>query len=185
MSTTDGPVLTAEEFQLLPPVDLWVELVRGKVVATSLPTPRHGLFCGNAAFLLTDMAHEHSSGRVATHVGIITGRNPDTVRAADICFYSYERVPEGRLPDGYLAVAPDLVIDVRSNEESWTSILERVADYLSAGVLVVAVLDPVTKTLPVFRPQTSPSVLSVEDELSLAEFFPAAICVPVSRFFAE
>lgn len=71
--------------------------------------------------------------------GVITGRNPDTRRAADLAFYSYRKVPRGTLSprESYLEVAPDLVVEVRSPEDRWPAILEKVSDDLKAGVPTV------------------------------------------------
>ena len=50
-------------------------------------------------------ADDHDLGHVLSNdSGVITERGPDTVRGADVCFYSYERVPKGPLPPGYLDV---------------------------------------------------------------------------------
>ena len=58
---------------------------------------------------------EHNLGHVVSNdSGVVTERDPDTVRGADVAFYSYGRVPPGPFPRGYLAVAPELVFEVRS-----------------------------------------------------------------------
>ena len=60
------------------------------------PTPRHGQICGKAD-RLRDFADEHDLGHVLCNdSGVITERDPDTVRGADVSFYSYAKVPRGR-----------------------------------------------------------------------------------------
>jgi hypothetical protein len=44
---------------------------------------------------------------LSNDTGVVTERGPDTVRGADISFYSYARVPKGPLPDRYLGLADD------------------------------------------------------------------------------
>ena len=83
--------------------------------------------------------------------GVITERGPDTVRGADVSFYSYERVPKGPLPPGYLDVPPDAglrgPLPGRSLAQgAWA----RSAEYLDAGVQVVVVLDPERRQIHVF-----------------------------------
>src|SRR5437868_13854304 len=102
-------LLTADEFAHLQGVGPLAELVRGRVETVNMPTPRHGEVCCNVAFLLRGFVKSGGLGRVVTNdSGVVTERNPDTVRGADVAYYSYARVPVGPLPAGYL--------DVRSEE---------------------------------------------------------------------
>src|SRR5207248_1549779 len=81
---------------------------------------------------------------------IVTERNPDTVRGADVAFYSYERVPRGPIPPGLLSVPPDLVFEVLSPNDRWSDVHVKVAEYLHAGVQAVCVLDDSTRSVHVF-----------------------------------
>jgi hypothetical protein len=56
----------------------------------------------------------HDTGRlVGNDSGVVTEHEPDTVRGADVAYYSYERIPRGPLPRGrYLTVMPELVFEV-------------------------------------------------------------------------
>src|SRR5271155_2912612 len=102
MSTASVPtpaLLTAEEFAERPDPGYPEELVRGRIVPMSMPKPRHGEICGNAVLILGSCAREHALGRVLSNdTGVITERGPDTVRGADVSFYSFARVPKGPLP---------------------------------------------------------------------------------------
>ena len=56
-------------------------------------------------------------GRVFTgDPGIWIGRDPDTVRAPDIAFYSVNRLPQEINIPGFAEIVPDLVIEVVSPE---------------------------------------------------------------------
>ncbi|HWE38180.1 MAG TPA: Uma2 family endonuclease, partial [Isosphaeraceae bacterium] len=103
MATIAAAGLTAEQFGRRPDPGYPEELVRGTIVPMPPPRPRHGQICGEAYFLLRQAAEEHDLGHVVCNdSGVITERDPDTVRGADVAFYSYDRVPKGPLPDGYL-----------------------------------------------------------------------------------
>ncbi len=93
--TTDR-LLTAEEYLLLPDTGRPTELVRGRIVSTDWPTPWHGYVCCNVAGVLGDFVEEVKGGRLTNGSGVVTERDPDTVRGADVAFYSYERVPRAR-----------------------------------------------------------------------------------------
>lgn len=161
-------LLTAEEFGELPDPGYPTELFEGKVVALPPPKPRHGDVCGEATFLLRGYAKEHGLGRVMSNdTGIITERAPDTVRGADVSFYSYARVPRGPLPNTYLPVPPELVVEVLSPDDRWSRTTKKVGEYLNVGVLIVVVLDPESERAHVFESDAAPRVLGADDELTM------------------
>ena len=54
---------------------------------------------------------ERNLGEVLVgEAGFILGRNPDTVRAPDVAFMARARIPDGRVPDGFILGAPDLAV---------------------------------------------------------------------------
>jgi Uma2 family endonuclease len=169
MTVAQG-LLTAEEFRLLPDTGRPSELVRGKVVEMSLPTPRHGYFCANIGAMLGAYVKAHKLGRVMTNdSAIITERGPDTVRGADVTYYSYGRIPTGPLPIGYVDVAPELVFEVRSPTDRWVKIHKKIAEYLEIGVLVVCILDPEKSSLLIHRADDTTQILKADEEFALPD----------------
>ena len=135
---TATQLITAEEYANMPDMGVPTELVRGEIIESGITTPRHGQVCHKAAFLLYDFTEAHCTGHtVCNNAGIITERNPDTVRGGDIWFISYGKIPKGPLPQDYLEVAPEIVIEVKSVFDRWSKLLGKVAEYLDAGVAVV------------------------------------------------
>ena len=93
--TTTTALLTAEQFRLLPDDGVPRELVRGRVIQMSLPSPRHGYYCGNVAGILRDHVKSRKLGRVVTNdAGVITERDPDTVRGPDVAYRRACHSPE-------------------------------------------------------------------------------------------
>ncbi len=183
MATVATPLLTAEEYLLLPDDGQPTELVRGRVVPMNLPTPRHGEICGQTAYLLRRFLEDNPLGRVVTNdSGVVTERDPDTVRGGDVAYYSYQRVARGPLPLGYLAVSPELVFEVRSPSDRWPHIHSKVAEYLEAGVTVVCVLDQQTQRVHVYHAEQEPHILTADEEFTLPDIL-GAFRVPVRRFF--
>jgi Uma2 family endonuclease len=183
MSTVAAPLLTAEEYLRLPDDGRPTELVRGRVVEMNVPTPRHGEICLQAGYLLRRFLEDHPLGRVASNDGgVVTERNPDTLRGADVSFYSYQRVPRGPLPRGYLGVVPELVFEVRSPTDRRAAVLAKVAEYLEAGVTLVCVLDEQAMTATVYHADRPEHTFAADEELDLSEALPG-FRVAVGRFF--
>jgi len=78
MSTAPQPLLTAEEFGRRPDPGYPEELVRGRIVAISVPNRRHGQVCSKVDRILGNFAEEHELGHVLCNdSGVITEREPD------------------------------------------------------------------------------------------------------------
>jgi Uma2 family endonuclease len=176
-------LMTAEEFGNRPDPGHPDELVRGKVVAMTLPDRKHGYVCGAVVGILDPFVRERAIGRVLSNdSAIITERGPDTVRGADVAYYSYSRLPKGPLSTGYGPEVPELVIEVRSARDRWRDVHEKVTEYLTAGVLVVIVLDPGPQTAHVFGAEEAPRILEADDELTIPGILDG-FSLRVGRFF--
>lgn len=177
-------LLTIEEYLKLPENGRLTELVRGRVITLNPPYPWHGFVCINAAAILLEFVKPADLGYVTGNdSGVITGNNPDTLRGADVAFYSYARVPKGTIAKkGYLDIAPDLIFEVRSPGDRWKDVLAKVAEYLNAGVSVVCVLDPERQTATVYEPDQPETKLTADQELTFPTVLPG-FSVRVERFF--
>lgn len=186
MSTAFGtgePLLTAEQFAVRPDPGYPEELVRGRIVAMPMPRQRHGEICGRVVRILGNWVEEKDLGRVLSNdTGVITERDPDTVRGADVSFCSYTRMPQGPLPDYYLDVAPDLVVEVVSPSDRWPKVLAKVAEYLDAGTAAVLVLDDARRVAHLYRADGATLLLAATDELTVPEML-GDFSVKVSQFF--
>lgn len=174
---------TAEEFGQRPDPGHPEELVRGRIVAMPPPGSRHGQVCNRIGRIVGNHADDNDLGHVLCNdSGVITERGPDTVRGADICFYSDQRVPKGPLPSGYLAVPPDVIFEVLSPEDRWRKVLAKVMEYLDAGVQAVLVVDPMRRQIHLFEGDEPTRILTDQDELTLPGQL-GDFRVPVRRFF--
>jgi Uma2 family endonuclease len=161
-------LMTIEEFANLPDTGRPVELVRGRVVEMNLPIPRHGQICSRVNRLIANHDYDHGLGEVVGNdAGVVTERNPDSLRGPDIAFYSHARVPRGPMPArGYLDVAPELVIEIRSPDDRWAAIWEKVGEFLNSGVQMVCVFDDDTRTARLYSADQPERVLQQDQELS-------------------
>ena len=103
--TTEKVLLTAEDLLRLQDDQHRYELLDGELVELSLAGGRHGKVMARITSPLTVFVDTHGLGEVLCgDPGIILRRNPDRVRAPDVCFIARDRVPAGGLPSGYLEI---------------------------------------------------------------------------------
>lgn len=180
---TQQKLLTAEEFFETIPSTEFCELIQGEVVSMNPPGHRHGRVVARICQSLWNFVDQHDVGHVAgADSGVITERDPDTVRGADVMFHSYDRIPKGAEIVQYPTVSPNVVFEVRSPSDRWPDIHEKVTEYLQAGVDCVVVLDPEDQTARLFYTDRGNETLTADDELTL----PAPLDgfrERVSRFF--
>ena len=182
MATAEA-LMTAEEFGQRPDPGYPEELVQGRIIKMPPADQRHGYVCLKAGRLLGNFADENDLGRAMSNdSGVITERDPDSVRGADVAYYSYARLPKGPLQKGYGPEVPELVVEVQSPSDRWPKVMEKVMEYLKAGVLVVLVLDPESESAHVFGADEAPRVLGPSDELTLPGVL-EGFAVRVGRFF--
>src|SRR5437016_1527217 len=128
---TQKKFVTAEEFFLLPePGDgSQQELVRGEIITMPPPGTLHGVCCLKAGRRIGNFVEEHDLGTVASNdTGIITTRGPDSVRGADLAFWTKSRLSE--IPVGYADVAPDFLVEVLSPSNTSKQLLAKLREYL-------------------------------------------------------
>jgi Uma2 family endonuclease len=176
-------LLSAEEYARLPDSSRPTELVRGRVVEMNLPGTQHGKICNQIGRFIGNFVAERDLGNVINNdSGVITKRNPDSVRGPDVSFYSYARWPKGPIPNGYLPVVPELVVEVLSPDDRWSDVHEKIAEYLTAGVSVVCIVDPKTKSAHLYYPDRPERALASSEDLTVPEIL-GDFRVPVSKLF--
>lgn len=181
MSAMPQP-LTAEEFARRYGGEA-VELVDGKVEPVPMATVPHGRACASAIGHFGGFVDDNGLGLVCSNdTFVVVGRNPDRVRGADVCYWHKDRVPPGDLPD-ILPDPPDLVVEVRSPSERWPDTFGKIVEFLTVGVRVVVLIDPLTRTTTVYSQDDPPAVLKPADTLTLPSVLPG-FAVPVAEFFA-
>ncbi|MDX1999873.1 MAG: Uma2 family endonuclease [Thermoanaerobaculia bacterium] len=142
------------------------ELIDGRIVSMAPTGAPHGEIEIEVAFHLRVWAKATGRGRVmGGEVGLFIRRQPDTVRAADVLFISHERYAR-RGPSGYLDVAPELIVEIVSPEDRFSQMTEKLADYFSAGVDRVWILDPRVKRVFAYRSVTDVTVVEASETLT-------------------
>jgi Uma2 family endonuclease len=167
----DAAVMTGEELFALGDIGR-AELVKGELIRMTPTGHPHGHYEVNFVLSLGAFVRQHELGRVLSgEVGIYTQRNPDTVRGADVAFISNERLAQVQ-SQGYLDVAPELVVEIMSPDDRWSKVTEKLEEYFAAGVRTIWVADPRRQRVYVYHSLTEAERLTVEDKLSGGDVLP-------------
>jgi Uma2 family endonuclease len=176
-------LITAEEFGAVPDDGRYLELVEGRIIEVPPPQPPHGNICFQVAWILGQFVKPRDLGRIYLNdTGIITRRDPDSVRGADVFYISYARSPRGPVPASYFDVAPELIFEVRSPSNRWRDIETKAAEYLKLGTLAVGVLDPEPRSARLYLADQPTRILGPDDQLTFPECLPGFVAL-VRDFF--
>jgi Uma2 family endonuclease len=182
MSTVDVKTITAAEFLNMPDMGA-CELVRGRIVPMNPPGLRHGRIGSRIDFLVNVYLQEHDIGQTAIlDTGVVTERDPDTVRGADVMFHSYQRMPRDVEPDDYPEVPPEIIWEVLSPHDRRQKVLAKVAEYLEAGVLIVCVVDPKRRCFTSYFPDRPEETLQMGQSWQAPEILPG-FELPLEKVF--
>lgn len=184
MSAVSQNLLTADEFARLPdpPDGSKQELARGVVLTMPPPGFRHGRCQVNAAALLKQYAKTVRPGWVTVESGVVTETGPDSVRGPDVSYWSHERLPPGQEPVVYAYIAPDLIVEVMSPNDADRHLTAKVREYFAMGVSMVWVIDPLTRTIAVYRHPGEGRILWEDATLEGEDALPGFRC-RVAEFF--
>ena len=176
--------ITADELFQRPQDNQRYELIKGELIEMSPAGPRHGRIANIIAFLLTRHVQEKKLGVVyAAETGFKLSQNPDTVRAADAAFVAQNRVPAEGEPEGYWAIAPDLVVEVVSPSDTATRVQAKITDWLTAGCRLVWVIYPDTQTVMEYRSPAEARLLTGQERLTGGNVLPGFSC-SINQLFA-
>ena len=163
MATTTKPAATEEDLLSTPRDGQKYELVDGQI-RVSPAGNRHGSVCVQLATLLNTFVKERHLGYVFdSSTGFrLAGGN---VRVPDVSFVAYGRYPGEQVPEGFGDLAPDLAVEVLSPGDRSRDILDKVGEYLQAGVRLFWVIDPRERTAAVHKSLTDVRTLGPNDSL--------------------
>jgi Uma2 family endonuclease len=160
------------------------ELVDGRLVEKHM-----GAESDRIAVRLASKLDQHCSGQGFGFVfGSQTGyrcfpNRPRMVRKPDVSVVVRGRFSDEQIPKGDIFLAPDLVVESVSPNDTYEEIEVKVMEYLRAGVRLVWVISPEAKTVVVRRPDKTAAALDVTDTLSGESVIPGFSC-PVADLFA-
>ncbi|MGQ0635386.1 MAG: Uma2 family endonuclease [Planctomycetaceae bacterium] len=168
----------------LPSGPVKYELDEGRLIIMAPPGDSHGAVESNVVAQLKFQGEYKGHGKARTNVSVILQRNPDRVYVPDAAFISNRSLPLRKSPEGYLETIPELVVEVRSKNDSVPELHRKAAAYLQAGVQIVWILDPSSKSVTICSPDAAPLTLQEHDVLTAGSLIPD-FRVGVAELFRE
>jgi len=174
MATTVARTMSVEEFLELPNDGCQqYELVQGELVEMPGSGFEHSDISLGLGSELRTFVRQHTLGRVTGSDGAyILNREERTVLVPDAAFVRADRLPPPDERAGILELAPDLVVEVASPNDSANMISEKVREYLDAGVKLVWVVFPKRRMVQVFTPDRNSRLLYEDDDLDGGDVLP-------------
>jgi Uma2 family endonuclease len=176
--TATGIRMTADELMRLPDQGKRYELIAGELHEMAPAGGEHGFIGGRMTRRVGAFLDQHPDrgGEIFTSdTGYRLARDPDTVRAPDVSYVSAERLSLARVP-GYPDIAPDLVVEVVSPNDTAGEIQAKVDEWLQAGARLVWVLYPATRSAMVYQGGGAARLLRADDSLTGESVLPGFVC---------
>ena len=154
------------------------EYVNGELVPMAPPSREHGEISVNVIRYLDAHVYQNKLGRLYT--AETTFQIRDRTVKPDVAFVSTDRLI-GDKTEGF-SIPPDLAIEVVSPSDVQSRVAEKALAYLEAGTRLVWVLEPVSKTVTIYRSEKDIEMLTHDDMLTGEEVVPGFTC-PVAHLF--
>lgn len=163
--------LTLEEFFALPEGegDITYELIDEQAVPKMSPKKFHSRLTRSLIKLLEQWGEER--GEIGVEWAVrLTRQGRNWVPVPDLLYVSYQRLSPDWNQDEACPVAPELVIEIISPEQTFGQLAAKARDYLDAKVLRVWVVDSKARSITVFYPDAAPQTY-MGDTLLTAPLF--------------
>ena len=154
------------------------EYVKGELVPMPATSIRHGKIGMNLIHFLNIYVRENKIGRLySLETSFKVG---EWVLKPYIAFVSSERMVEDE--DKGFPIPPELAIEVVSPSDIHSRVVGKALAYLDAGTRCVWIVDPVSKTVTVYKSETDIKTLTREDTLTGDDVVPGFSC-PIEQLF--
>jgi len=169
-------LLTAADVAMLPrslaTTDVKYELHDGRLIVMAPPGGIHGRRQAKFSRYLLTEGEEKGYGEGFAEAGLLIRQKPDSLVGFDAAFVTTAQLPTRYSPEGYLLTIPALVVEVRSKNDTQPEIDAKVQEYLTAGVVLVWVADPESRTVTAYRANQPEKVFAVTDTLTADAVIP-------------
>ena len=166
-------VVEFEQFLALPEnCDRYFELIHGEIVE-KVPTEEHGLIAANICGFLWQYTRQSGFGRAVIAVRVRMPDDDYNSRQPDLAFFADTTRPI--VKRGPVPQMPDLVIEVKSPDDTYTSMRERAHYYLMHGAKLVWLIYPEKRLVEVYRQGADSDILTGDDTLQGDDVLPGFV----------
>ena len=113
-----------------------------------------------------------ANGKTLTETGVFLRKGPDRVVGRVSCFAVATSLPLAYSPEGFLTKVPELIVEVRSKNDTPAELERKAGEFLAAGARLVWVLDPIRAVAVVYEAAHPPRVLAPADQLTAEGVIP-------------
>lgn len=182
MTLNPNPAMTVEAFEVfLKQTEnrgrLW-ELIQGEI-KEKMPTEIHSIIAGTIIALLWIYIQQRGEGRVGPEMRHQRSEDMANSRLLDVSYFSDSSRPP--VEQGAVPVYPDLVVEIKSPDDSYVEMRDKAHFYLAQGTKMVWLIYPAKHAMEVI---TADDVqwLTLMDTLTAEDLLPG-FSVPVARIF--
>lgn len=163
--------------------DRLYELVDGVLVEKAMGFSE-SMIAGAILFALRAFVIPRNLGLVSSPDGMVR-LSKGLVRGPDVAFVSWGRLPGGAAPTAAVpSIVPDLAVEVLSESNTPLEMERKRGEYFRAGVRLVWIVDPVSRTVAVYTDPANQRRLAAADNLDGGEVLPGFL-LPVREIFAD
>lgn len=174
---------TPDDLLRMPDDGYQYELIEGELQRMAPDNFEHGGIGDNISTPLSSFVRGRALGRVVVNVGYTLADDPPTVLGPDVSFVRADRMPPPASRSGFVAMAPDLAVEILSPSNTAGEIARKIRIYLAAGVRLVWIVDPESRTVAVHHPDRTGRIL-IEGETLDGEGVIPGFSLPVAEVFA-
>lgn len=178
---TQTHAITIDQLATLPDGDRY-ELWDGELKPVTPAGYQHGRIAGFIAKRLIDHIGDESLGDVVVEAGFIIDRKQDTMLAPDVAFVSAERLQQAGDFASYFPGPPDLAVEIVSPNDKAVDVEEKTRRWLDAGVRLLWVVWPNTRSVTVYEPGQGMRSLEADATITGGQVLPDFKC-KVSELF--
>ena len=166
-------VVEFEKFLALPENrDRSFELIHGEIVE-KVPTEEQGLIAANLCGFLWQYTRQSGFGRAVIEVRVRMPEDDYNSRQPDVAFFADTTRPI--VKRGPVLQMPDLVIEVKSPDDTYTSMRERAQYYLGHGARLVWLVYPAKRLVEVYRQGADSDLLTADDTMQGDDVLPGFV----------
>jgi Uma2 family endonuclease len=180
-------LMTTEQLLALPDDGIDRELIHGRL--QEMPMTRRNWRHSRTEASIAAVLNAWSRQQPAPRGEVLSGeaafrilRNPDTTVGIDVAYISAEQAQSNPRDAFILEGPPVLAVEVLSPSDVQERLIGKIQDYLDGGVKLIWIVEPVFRTVTVYRPDAKPALFNDAQEI-IADTHLPGFRVPVASLF--